>query len=58
VATIPIKAAESYQKDQDLMVIPAPFHMEPYEVKMVWSPIMHHRSAHRWLRNTLVELAQ
>lgn len=58
VATIPIKAAESYVENNDLRIIPAPFDMEPYDIKMVWSPVMHHRSAHQWLRNTLVSLAE
>lgn len=58
VATIPIKAAESYAQDNTLRVIPAPFAMEPYDIKMVWSPIVQHSSAHQWLRNTLVDLAQ
>jgi len=58
VATIPIQAARSYATNDDLTVIPAPFTMTPYDVKMVWSPIVHHRSAHQWLRNTLFTLAK
>jgi DNA-binding transcriptional LysR family regulator len=58
VATIPIKAAESYAKNQDLTVIPVPFEMAPYDIKMVWSPIKHHRGDHQWLRNALVSLAK
>ncbi len=58
VATIPIKAVESYAENKKLKVIPAPFVMDPYAIQMVWSPIMHHSRAHQWLRNTLVNLAK
>ena len=58
VATIPLKAAESYSENEALVLIPAPFPIDPYDIKMVWSPIMQHRSAHKWLRNALVELAR
>jgi len=58
VATIPVKAAESYSSNNDLVIIPTPFALESYDIQMVWSPIMHHRSAHQWLRNTLVNLAK
>jgi len=57
VATIPVKAAESYINDEELNVIPLPFAIQPYDIRMVWSPVMHHSSAHQWLRNTLVTLA-
>lgn len=58
VATIPKKAAESYAEHPDLRVISPPFSMDPYDITMVWSPIMHHNSAHQWLRHTLVSLAK
>ena len=28
------------------------------ELKMAWSPLLHHNPAHRWLRGVIAELAQ
>lgn len=57
VATLPSRAAYSYSSHKQLVVIPPPFHVEPIEIKMVWSPLLHHNSAHKWIRNILIELA-
>ena len=57
VATVPSQSVNSYKTYENLCMIPAPFPIEPFEVKMIWSPIVHHNSAHQWLRHTLVKLA-
>ncbi len=58
VATLPTRFAQSYEHYNNLVVLPAPFDIPPIEIKMVWSPLLHHNSAHQWLRRVLIELAR
>ena len=58
VATMPTRAALTYKDHSGLTIIEPPFTINPIEINMVWSPILHHSSAHQWLRQTLVELAE
>lgn len=57
VATLPSRAALLYKDHPDLLMVNTPFAIEPYEIVMVWSPILHHNSAHHWLRQQLFNLA-
>jgi DNA-binding transcriptional LysR family regulator len=58
IATLPTRAAYSYSSYKELVVLEPPFEIKPIEVKMVWSPLLHHNSAHQWIRRALVDLAQ
>lgn len=58
VATMPTRSALIYKENPNLVIIDPPFEIQPIEVDMVWSPVLHHNSAHRWIRKTLIELAQ
>jgi DNA-binding transcriptional LysR family regulator len=58
VATVPTRAAFLYKNDAELVITPPPFTIPPLEINMVWSPILHHNSAHHWIRQTLVDLAE
>lgn len=58
VATLPTRAALAYKSHPELRVIEPPFAIPPIEIHMVWSPILHHNSAHQWIRKTLLSLAQ
>lgn len=58
IATLPTRAALSYQHHKALTIIEPPFFISPIEIKMVWSPLLHHNSAHQWIRQVLVDLAQ
>lgn len=57
IATIPTRAAMLYKDSPELVIIKPPFVIEPIAITMVWSPVLQHNSAHRWLRNTLTECA-
>lgn len=57
VATMPTRAALLYKDDPSLRIIEPPFSISPIEVNMVWSPLLHHNGAHRWIRQTLIDLA-
>lgn len=58
IATLPSRAARSYESYSDLVVVPPPFDIQPIDVKMVWSPLLQHNSAHQWIRRTLIALVQ
>ena len=57
ITTLPSRAAYSYSSHKELVVIELPFYVKPIEIKMVWSPLLHHNGAHKWIRNILIELA-
>jgi DNA-binding transcriptional LysR family regulator len=58
IATMPTRAAQMYKNDPELVIIQPPFFIPELEIKMIWSPILHNSSAHRWIRQTLVDLAE
>ncbi len=60
IVTLPTRAARSYDsyKYKHLLVVDPPFPINPIEIKMVWSPLLHHNSAHQWIRRTLIDLAK
>jgi hypothetical protein len=35
-----------------------PFHIPEFELKMAWSPLLHHNPAHRWLRQLILFTAR
>jgi len=57
IATLPTRAAHQYESSGNFAVVAPPFPIDPIEIKMVWSPLLHHNRAHQWLRLTLVGLA-
>ncbi len=57
VATIPTRAALLYKNHPELAIVEPPFSIPDIEINMIWSPILHHNSAHKWVRHTLIELA-
>ncbi len=58
IATLPTRAARSYSSYNDLVVVEPPFPIKSIDVKMVWSPLLHHNSAHQWIRRTLMDLVK
>lgn len=58
VATLPRKVADMQAASASLKVVEPPFKIPPFELKMAWSPLLQHHSAHRWFRRTIVEVAQ
>ncbi|MFY9179691.1 MAG: LysR family transcriptional regulator [Venatoribacter sp.] len=58
VATLPRKVADLQAASASLVVLEPPFKIPPFELKMAWSPLLQHHSAHRWLRRTIVDVAQ
>jgi DNA-binding transcriptional LysR family regulator len=58
IATIPTKAAQAQKNNPRLVVRTPPFEIPSFELKMAWSPLLHHNSAHRWIRRLIVEEAK
>jgi len=58
IATLPRKVAQMQADSSQLLVKMPPFEIPPFELKMAWSPLLQHHQAHRWLRRTIVDVAQ
>ena len=58
VATLPRKVAYMQAEAASLVVLDPPFKIPSFELKIAWSPLLQHHSAHRWLRRTIVDVAQ
>ncbi len=58
IATLPRQAAMLSSDDPELVMKPPPFPIVPIELKMAWSPLLHHNPAHTWMRRLIVEIGQ
>ncbi len=57
IATLPTKAALLHEKDTNYVIIKPPFEIPDMELKMIWSPLLHHDASHIWFRKLVVEAA-
>ena len=58
IATLPRQAALMHANEDKLVMKPPPFPIVPIELKMAWSPLLHHNPGHTWLRRLIVEVGQ
>lgn len=58
IATLPRQAALLHARYGGVVVKAPPFPIVPIELKMAWSPLLHHNPGHTWLRRLIVEVAQ
>ncbi len=58
LVTIPTKAAMAQRDNPKLVIRQPPFAIPMFELKMAWSPLLQHNSAHRWIRRLIVEVAK
>ena len=58
VATLPTRIARMQAQSAGLVLKPVPFFIPELELKMAWSPMMHHNPAHDWLRQLIIYTAQ
>ena len=58
VSTIPTKAAMAQKDNPQLVIRTPPFEVPMFELKMAWSPLLQHNSAHKWIRRLIVEVAK
>ncbi len=57
VVTVPGRAAKLYEGRPTLAICPPPFEIPSMELKMVWSPLLHHDASHVWLRKLVGQAA-
>ena len=58
ISTLPTKAAALYIDDPRYISLAPPFDIPNIELKMIWSPLLHHDSSHMWFRQKVLEAAQ
>jgi len=58
IATLPTKAAELHKHDANFTIIKPPFDIPDIELKMIWSPLLHHDASHVWFRQLVIAAAQ
>jgi DNA-binding transcriptional LysR family regulator len=57
VATLPTRAALIHKNNADYTVLKPPFDIPDIELKMIWSPLLHHDASHIWFRQLVIEAA-
>lgn len=58
IATLPTRAAKLHEADTDnFIILPPPFDIPEIELKMIWSPLLHHDASHIWFRQLVFEVA-
>ncbi len=60
IATLPKQAAllHTSNPNSNLVTRPPPFPIVPIELKMAWSPLLHHNPGHTWLRRLIGDVAK
>ncbi|MEE8058239.1 MAG: LysR family transcriptional regulator [Pseudomonadales bacterium] len=58
IATLPRQAALLHVRHGNLVMKAPPFPIVPIELKMAWSPLLHHHPGHTWMRRLIVKVAQ
>ena len=58
IATLPSRVAQLASENSDLVLREPPFHIDSIELKMAWSPLLHHNAGHLWLRKLISEVAE
>lgn len=58
VATLPTRVARMQAASGDLKMVEAPYDIPPFELKMAWSPLLHHNPPHQWMRALIAEESQ
>jgi len=58
IVTLPSKAAVLQQDNARVVIKAPPFLIPPIDLKMAWSPLLHHNPAHRWIRQLTIDAAK
>ena len=58
IATLPSRLGYLQKFNPSLVVLAPPFDIPPIELTMAWSSLLHHNSAHQWLRGTIKKVAK
>jgi DNA-binding transcriptional LysR family regulator len=57
IATLPTKAAQLHKNDSSYTIVKPPFEIPDIELKMIWSPLLHHDASHIWFRQLVIAAA-
>ncbi|MEO9274030.1 LysR family transcriptional regulator [Marinomonas sp. 5E14-1] len=57
IATLPKKVAMINKKNPDFVILDPPFNIPKIELKMIWSPLLHHDASHIWFRRQVIDVA-
>jgi len=57
IATLPSRAARLKSDNPKLVAKEPPFAIPAFDLKMAWSPLLHHNAGHKWLRRLIVDVA-
>ncbi len=55
VATLPTRIAKMQALTGQLKLVVPPFEIPKFELKMAWSPLLHHNPPHQWMRKLIAE---
>ena len=55
IATLPTRVARMQAQAGGLQLVEPPFEIPLFELKMAWSPLLHHNPPHQWMRNLIAE---
>ncbi|WP_111979533.1 LysR family transcriptional regulator [Algibacillus agarilyticus] len=58
LVTVPHRAAFNYRNFENVLISKPPIKIPEMELKMIWSPLLHHDASHIWLRRLINEVAQ
>ncbi|MGM0565101.1 MAG: LysR substrate-binding domain-containing protein, partial [Pseudomonadota bacterium] len=58
IATLPSRVALLERDNPAVAVLDPPFEIPPFELKVAWSPLLHHDASHRWLRQLIFDVAK
>lgn len=57
IATLPSRVAQLKSESAQLVLKAPPFTIDDFELKMAWSPLLHHNAGHQWLRKLISDVA-
>ncbi|MFT6261507.1 MAG: DNA-binding transcriptional LysR family regulator [Crocinitomicaceae bacterium] len=55
IATLPTRIARMQARSGELTMVEPPYEIPPFELKMAWSPLVHHNPPHKWMRALIAE---
>ena len=58
IATLPTKAAMLHKNNDNYIIVKPPFAIPDIELKMIWSPLLHHDTSHIWFRKIVIKVAE
>jgi DNA-binding transcriptional LysR family regulator len=58
IVTIPARAARMQKGNPRLVIKQPPFRIPSIDLKMAWSPLLHHNPAHRWMRRFIISVGR